>query len=63
MYHHFEISDFSLGHEFDINNIIHQWGLLKHLIATEFMDKSYTELWILMITKEPYKTNFKVKFV
>ncbi|XP_046335796.1 zinc finger protein 862-like [Haliotis rufescens] len=43
----------------DVNAVIHQWRLFKQLVSAEFQDKNYTSLYAVLLTKEPYKTDFK----
>ena len=37
-------------------NILQQWSELKVRIQMEFRDKTWTSLWSMILTKEPYKT-------
>ena len=37
-----------------------EWQSLKMLISKNFPDKSYTDLWELLLTKDPYKTDYRV---
>ncbi|XP_030260383.1 zinc finger protein 862-like isoform X2 [Sparus aurata] len=41
----------------DIPSIMEEWQSLKMLISENFPDKSYTDLWELLLTKDPYKTD------
>ena len=37
-----------------------EWQSLKMLISENFPDKSYTDLWELLLTKDPYKTDSRL---
>ncbi|KAM7434192.1 hypothetical protein ABFA07_015672 [Porites harrisoni] len=43
----------------DFDSISEEWFSLKVLINTTFLDKDYTSLWEIMLTKLPYKDDFK----
>lgn len=43
----------------DFDSISEEWFSLKVLINTTFLDKDYTNLWEIMLTKLPYKDDFK----
>ena len=43
----------------DVDSISEEWFSLKVLINTTFLDKDYTSLWQIMLTKLPYKDDFK----
>ncbi|XP_076121139.1 zinc finger protein 862 isoform X2 [Alosa pseudoharengus] len=36
-----------------------EWQSVKALISHTFQDKSYSSLWQMLLTKEPYKTDYK----
>ncbi|XP_030288729.1 zinc finger protein 862-like [Sparus aurata] len=36
-----------------------EWQSLKMLISENFPDKSYSDLWELLLTKDPYKTDYR----
>lgn len=43
----------------DVDSISEEWFSLKVLVNTTFLDKDYTSLWQIMLTKLPYKDDFK----
>uniref|UniRef100_A0A3B1J4P0 TTF-type domain-containing protein n=1 Tax=Astyanax mexicanus TaxID=7994 RepID=A0A3B1J4P0_ASTMX len=42
-----------------INAVQTEWRMLKILIKGQFMDKSYSGLWEVMLSKEPYCSDFQ----
>lgn len=43
----------------DVDSISEEWFSLKVLVNTTFRDKDYTSVWEIMLTKLPYKEDFK----
>ena len=43
----------------DVDSISEEWFSLKVIVNTTFLDKDYTSLWETMLTKLPYKDEFK----
>lgn len=43
----------------DVDSISEEWFSLKVLVNTTILDKYYTSLWEIMLTKLPYKDDFK----
>ena len=43
----------------DVDSIPEEWFSLKFLVNTTFRDKDYTSVWEIMLTKLPYKEDFK----
>lgn len=35
-----------------------EWRRMKFFVANTFRDKSYSDLWQILLTKDPYKTDF-----
>lgn len=44
---------------YDVDSISEEWFSLKVLVNTTILDKYYTSLWEIMLTKLPYKDDFK----
>ena len=42
-----------------VDSISEEWFSLEVLVNTTFRDKEYVSLWEIMLTKVPYKDNFK----
>ena len=42
-----------------MDSIPEEWFSLKFLVNTTFRDKDYTSVWEIMLTKLPYKEDFK----
>ena len=42
-----------------VQDVVGEWRQMKLQIFNQFMDKSHLSLWGLMLTKEPYCTNFQ----
>ena len=43
----------------NVDSISEEWVPLKILVNTTFLDKDYTSLWEIILTKLPYKDDFK----
>ncbi len=51
--------DILLKNGCDISAVQAEWRLLKTLVKGQFSDKSYCSLWEVLLTKEPYCTDFQ----
>lgn len=51
--------DILLKNGCDITAVQAEWRLLKTLVKGQFSDKSYCSLWEVLLTKEPYCTDFQ----